>query len=287
MNEVNISIVVANYNNSRYLKDFFDSIKNSTYYPKEIVFVDDCSTDGSLDMIGSLEIKNLKLISLKHNVGFSNALNIGVAEATCKYILRVDPDDYIASQRIEKQFYFMEAHPEIDILGSNCNYFNESSKRIVGQSKVKADHNDIVKCYENAEHGMIHGTIICKSNILKEIKYFQESYPAEEYDIFSRLALKGYKFHNLEDILLIYRIHKESISNKMPLTTIKKIFYLNERYFDKKNSTLKLYRTFIFLRNYRNFLAEENFLKKYFYIVVCGIVKPKSIFKRIMSIFLS
>jgi glycosyltransferase involved in cell wall biosynthesis len=284
MNEVDVSVVVANFNNSIYLKDFFNSITTSSAYPKEIIFVDDCSTDDSIKIVNSLNVENLKLICLDKNVGFSNALNIGIENSICKYILRVDPDDFIDSERIKKQFIFLEDHPQIDVLGSNCKYYNDSLNKIVGISKVKLDHSEIIMRYRNGEHGMIHGTILCKSHILKEIKYKQENYPAEEYDIFSRMILRGLVFHNLEATLLTYRIHGRSVSNKTPFSTVKKIFELNEVYFKKNNSSFKIFRMFLFFRNYRNYLETNVLYKKVFYLIISIIFKPESVFYRISAL---
>ncbi|MCU0460396.1 MAG: glycosyltransferase [Bacteroidales bacterium] len=278
-----VSIVVANYNNSKYLIQFFDSIIKSSNYPEEIIFVDDCSTDDSIDILNTLEIKNLKLIRLPNNVGFSNALNCGIEEASCKYIMRVDPDDYIDERRIEIQYNFLENNPDIDVLGSNCKYYNENLNKYVATSNVKIGHDEIVRRYENGEHGMIHGTIMCRRNVLKTVKYSQENYPAEEFDIFSRMIVGGYKFHNLSTPLLTYRIHSRSVSNKMPFATVRKIYELNELYFKKKNSFLKVLRMFLFLRHYRSFLDDKSIFKRYGSLFICILVRPESILSRIWT----
>lgn len=281
MKIVDVSIVIANFNNARYLIQFFDSIRNSDYIPNEIIFVDDCSTDNSIEILQTLNFPNLKIYRLAKNVGFSNALNIGVKHAACKYILRIDPDDFLVPERIRFQYEFMEAHKEIDILGSNCYYYNEKLGKTVGASNVKTSHEQIKKRYENGEHGMIHGTIICKSHVLKQNKYLQQNCPAEEYDIFSRLICGGYIFHNLEEQLLGYRIHGNSVSSKMPFSTIKIIARLNTKYFGRKQSLFKTVRMFIFLRNYRNYLEECSWLTQKIYLAICVIVNPSSLVNRV------
>ena len=106
---VDISILCANYNNANYLDEFFNSIINSTYSVKEIIIVDDCSTDNSCEIIENYSkiLDNIILIKLDKNVGFANALNEGIKYVTAKYILRIDPDDVLASDRIEKQYDFL------------------------------------------------------------------------------------------------------------------------------------------------------------------------------------
>src|SRR5690606_31416504 len=98
-----VDIVCANYNNGPFLRDFFDSILASTVRPQSIIFVDDGSTDGSLDICEDYveRIPELQVVVLADNVGFANALNIGLSHARAKYILRIDPDDILNPRRIE------------------------------------------------------------------------------------------------------------------------------------------------------------------------------------------
>ncbi len=283
MKFVDISVVAANYNNGSYIKQFLDSIRKSSVYPQEIIIIDDCSTDNSTSIIKTLAMENLKLICLEKNVGFANALNIGLENATSKYIMRIDPDDLMDPERITLQYNFMETNPMIDVLGSNCFYYNDKLKKNVGKSNVKISHSEIMKHYLNGENGMIHGTIIAKRIVFNDIKYRQENYPAEEYDIFSRMLIGGFLFHNLDAPLLIYRIHGDSISYKTPLSTVKKIYELNTQYFNRKNSSIKIFRMYMFIRNYRNFLETDKLFNKYFYLLICILFKPESLLKRIKN----
>lgn len=277
---VDVSIVTANYNNSKFLQKFIESIVSSTRYPKEIVFVDDCSTDDSLMVVNRLNVPNIRIISLSKNVGFSNALNIGVEHAMCKYILRVDPDDFIDNKRIELQYKFLEDHHDIDIVGSNCYYYHDGLKKVIGKSNMKSTHSEICEIYKNGYHGVGHGCIMCKASILKQHKYDQSKYPAEEYDIFSRIVLSGAKFYNLDDCLLFYRIHNKSISNKTPFSTIKKTNELNELYFNKKNHAFNVYRKYFYIKNYRLYLFNYDSIKRFYYLFISALMNPKQIVKR-------
>ena len=73
---VDVSMVIANFNNGRYLESFFQSIQNSTRMPREIIFVDDGSTDDSLVTArrASHALENLKIVELPKNLGFANCV---------------------------------------------------------------------------------------------------------------------------------------------------------------------------------------------------------------------
>ena len=109
---VNVSIVAANYNNGRYLEDFINSVNESTVLPKELLIINDGSTDDSLKILDSFShLSYLRIINFEKNRGFCVALNTGIESASCDYIMRVDPDDIILKNRISSQVDFLKGTP--------------------------------------------------------------------------------------------------------------------------------------------------------------------------------
>lgn len=98
-----ISIVVAVYNAEKTLKKCVDSLLNQTYNNIEIILVNDCSKDNSLDICNeySKVNDNVKVISNERNSGVSNTRNNGIDNSTGEYICFVDSDDYVESNYIE------------------------------------------------------------------------------------------------------------------------------------------------------------------------------------------
>ena len=283
MNKIcDLSIVCANYNNEEFLNDFFKSIIDSTFCASEIIIVDDCSTDNSLFIIKKYEnnFKNIKVIKLNKNIGFANALNKAIEYVTCKYILRIDPDDILASDRIEKQYFFMENNKNIDILGSNICYFHGNVNNCSNQSNFPSTHEEILNRYLDGSHGLVHGGVMLKSSLLKDNKYRQSYVPAEEYDIFSRLLSKGFIAHNLDEILTYVRIHDTSVSNNMPFSTVEKTFLLRKEIWNISTNRLYLYKEFLARNIYRKSLNKNGMIKT-FLLVLVSILKPKSLIKRI------
>lgn len=99
-----ISIIVPVYNSARYITECIESLLQQTYKNYEILLVDDCSTDESLQICKDRAKSNpsISIIHLKKNGGVSIARNIGVRYAKGEYITFVDSDDYVANDFIEK-----------------------------------------------------------------------------------------------------------------------------------------------------------------------------------------
>ncbi|OMP32202.1 hypothetical protein BKM32_03900 [Mangrovimonas sp. DI 80] len=282
MNEqsCDVSIVCANYNNGKYLHEFISSVINSTFLPKELIIVDDGSTDESKEILQTYKLPYLKVIGLGRNEGFANALNHGINEATSKYILRVDPDDILDKKRIEKQFMFLESNCGIDLIGSNVVYFNENLFNVVGSSNFPEEGPDIYKRYVNGEHGLLHGTVMGKSTFFKKHLYRQNNVPAEDYDIFSRMMEDGAKAQNSLEKLTFVRIHVNSVSNSLPFSTVKMTYQLRDEIFKSKTPFVKIIINYLSLRYYRKFYFEKQLLKRVVFLGISSAFRPDKVIRK-------
>lgn len=93
-----VSVIVPCYNVEKYVRDCARSLLNNDYPNKELVFVNDGSTDGTMSVLNELASNRSSFIVIdKPNGGVSSARNAGLDAATGKYIMFVDPDDYVQS----------------------------------------------------------------------------------------------------------------------------------------------------------------------------------------------
>lgn len=275
-----VSIVCANYNNGRYLNQFIFSIEQSSVLPKELIIVDDGSTDNSIEILSTYTLPYLKVIVLKINQGFANALNVGVSEATSKYILRVDPDDLLEKSRIKKQFSFLEENKDVGMLGSNALYFHGENNKIVGSSKFPLLFHEIKRRYVFGEHGVMHGTVMGKSTLFKKFQYVQENVPAEDYEIFAKMINDGVKFANLEERLTKVRIHENSVSNFLPKSTYIKMFSIRDTIFNKNTSWLKLNSTYYCNYFYRKYKYNRQAIRVV-YLFISITLRPDKLWRRL------
>ena len=94
MNNIKYSILVTLYNKKEYLIKYFSRIVGQTYSDYEIVVVDDCSSDGSYEYLSD-NYNNIRWIRNDVNRGLGYTRNVLINNAKGKYVLFVDPDDYI------------------------------------------------------------------------------------------------------------------------------------------------------------------------------------------------
>lgn len=107
-----ISLLVPVYNVDKYIPKALDSVFNQNFNGIEIICIDDCSTDNSLEVLKDYKekaksqsnISEFKIIELKENRSQGYARNLGLSEATGDYVMYLDPDDWYEAGAFEKAY---------------------------------------------------------------------------------------------------------------------------------------------------------------------------------------
>jgi GT2 family glycosyltransferase len=115
MKNVDISIVIPNFNGDYLLKGIINNVlelKDTSDLTIEIIVVDDGSSDNSLDILDKFS-KDIILLSLETNQGFPHAINHGVLHASGKYLFLLNTDVFVNKNVLETLFYYAESHSDI------------------------------------------------------------------------------------------------------------------------------------------------------------------------------
>lgn len=206
-----VSVVMPVYNAADYLSEAIESILNQTYQNFEFIIINDASTDSSLEIVKKYKKINpqkIKIINIKRNLncGGDNCANQGIKIAKGKYIARMDADDIAHPTRLEKQVEFLENNQDIFLVGSNAFVINKNGETI-GEKLEPEKHENIKNSYFTF-HPLIHPSCMYKTLIGKRKFRYQIKYSANnDYYTFFKLLCKGFKFANLSEKLIYFRIH--------------------------------------------------------------------------------
>ena len=205
-----ISIVMPVYNaNPDYLRESIESIINQTFRDFELLIIDDGSTETQgIDCIQACRDSRIRLIHNPHD--FVDSLNKGIAESKGKYIARMDADDIMLPHRLQTQYEFMETHPEIDVCGSWMETVGLHNEIV----KLQGAHDDIAKSLLLG-NSMAHPTVLLrKSSVCRDgTNLYPKGYDcAEDYKLWTDLAVKGLRFANIQEVLLKYRISDQQVT---------------------------------------------------------------------------
>ena len=200
-----VSIIIPTYNVEKYIEQAIDSILNQTYSNLEILVIDDCSTDNTVQMVKSKYSKNqkIRLYEKSQNLGPANSRNIGIKQAKGKYIALLDGDDYYIQDKIEKQVRVLERNQDLAL----CSTFLKCIGLKNNVIKFKINHSDI-KDQQLLGCPIAHAAVMFRATFLKEnnLFYNENLRFSEDYELFIRMIEKGGKFLTIPEALYMYRI---------------------------------------------------------------------------------
>ncbi|QTD64338.1 glycosyltransferase family 2 protein [Acinetobacter towneri] len=203
------SVIMPSYCSEKTICQAIESVINQTYKDWQLIVIDDCSYDQSL-LIAQEYAKNdnrINVIKLKKNDGVANARNIGIENAKGDYIAFLDSDDYWHPEKLEKQIYYFENFPEIDVVFSE--YYRFNSLGILGNVTVP---NRLIE-YKDLLKGNCIGNLTGVYKLHKFLDIRQKKVGAEDYlfwlEIFSKPNIKGI---GVAQPLAYYRVAESSKS---------------------------------------------------------------------------
>lgn len=207
---IKYSVLMSLYEkeNPEYFKIAMKSVFNQTYKPDEIVLVEDGPLTSELyEVINHFKKDNPNVIATVRNethIGLGCALNKGLLVCKNELVARMDTDDIAVSDRFEKQIAYFEKHSQITILGGQIEEFDERTGGIMGKRIVPETDTEL-KEYMKKRCPFNHMTVMFKKSDILAAGNYQDWFWNEDYFLWIRLALKGYIFANLPDILVRVR----------------------------------------------------------------------------------
>ncbi|MEM9886223.1 MAG: glycosyltransferase family A protein [Bacteroidota bacterium] len=205
-----ISVLTPAYNREKYIGEAIESVQQQTMDEWEMIVIDDGSTDQTVEIVKAYQAKDKRIILLQNteNQGISATRNHGLAHVKGKYIAMLDSDDLCLPQRFEQQFSFLEAHPEIAVLGAWSELIGIKDHQFTPEEKdTQLRLRSLYRC------PMVHSSTMIRTSILQAANLrYNKDYPASnDYDFWVRLLPYG-QFHNLQTCLVKYRRHDQNIS---------------------------------------------------------------------------
>jgi len=264
------SVLMSVYKNdnaeflSRALTSIYDE---QTLKPEEIVVVfDGPLTDELYEVLDKFRIGKEDIVFYfpqETNRGLGAALMIGSEKCTGDYIFRMDSDDISAPQRFEKQFEYVKAHPEIDVLGADIAEFysdpNEADKRF---RVCPPTHDEIIKMGKK-RNPMNHVTVCMKRDALSRCGGYETLLLLEDYYLWLKMMAAGCVFGNINEALVYVRIGNGFHTKRGSRIRIKGWKYLQKYMLEKR--MINRWEAFMNMVYIRVFTYCPGWLKKIVY----------------------
>lgn len=219
-----VSIVIPSYNYARYVPQCLESIRQQTYENIEIIFVDDASTD---DTCRALErwkeswspfnsLPNIISIRLPRHIGYAGVLTLGFFLTNGEYIAIQDLDDLSVPTRIEAQVNHLKSHPDIDLVGTNIEFFDDDQF----DERVPCDW---IEYGDEIQRSLVLGRpALCMSSVLFKGVIFdylggltREPLGLEDSEFLKKLNDNQIGIDNIQDVLYYARNHAQQRSRRL------------------------------------------------------------------------
>lgn len=264
-----LSIVVVNFNTGllarECLKSVFQNTKNITL---EVFFVDNASTDGSVEMVKK-EFPQVRIIANAENLYFTKANNLALRRAEGRYLMILNPDTFIRDNTFKKMVDFMNVHPDVGACGPkflnidgtlqglghryptltyvlleflflNALFPNNPIRR-------KRSYGELVEEVTREIEATGGACMMVKRDVAQKVGYLDEGFLmyAEETDWCYRIRKAGWKIYCIAEAVLYH--YGAGSTEKVENMRIKKIFNKSMSYYCRKRYGFAAYLFCLFL----------------------------------------
>lgn len=239
-----VSIITPTFNSAKYIAETIQSVQNQTHINWEMIIVDDCSTDHTIDLIKTFITKDnrIQLHQLASNSGAGVARNLALQKSKGDYIAFLDSDDLWKPEKLEKQLNFMQKNK----LPLTFSYFEQIDEN--GQLLYTTITTPTIVSYKMLYYCNWIGNLtgIYKVAFFGKIP-IETAKKRQDWMLWLTLVEKTKKAIPVPESLAYYRVRKNSISSSK-FSLIKHNYYIYKS-FHKNNTFIAILNTILFLFN--------------------------------------
>ena len=214
-----ISVLMSVLNGEHYLEETIKSVLEQSLEDFDFIIIDNCSNDRTSSIIKGFNDARICSYKLKEQVNLSRSLNFGLSKCNTNLVARIDADDLMQRERLEKQVAFMEKNSEVALLGTAIEriYEDGSHRDFIEYPCI---HEEIVSSIAR-QNPFAHPSVIYRKNAIKSLGNYSEQYHfAQDFKLWIEV-MKRFKVANLEEPLTKYRTHSLQNSFKTSKETVK------------------------------------------------------------------
>lgn len=222
-----VSVIMPAFNASAFIAESIDSVSAQTYTNWELIVVDDGSTDATPDIVHSKAAQDRRITYLRQENGRqAKARNLGLRHARGDLLAFLDADDLWLKDKLEIMVQEFSSGNQ-DLLFSDSYEFQgnfdldrEEWAGVKTMGVVAREYSGFDGLSDFLDVNKIPMlTVICKPDVVKNLRFNEVMSPAEDYDLWLRMLIVGCKFRALSTPLAAYRLHTGSATSGDRLAT--------------------------------------------------------------------
>ncbi len=208
-----VSVIMPAFNRESYVDEAIQSVMNQSFRDFELIVVDDCSTDSTLEKIRSWVLREpdrIRLIAHDQNRGVAAARNTAIANSRTNILMFADTDDVQEPERLEVTYKLM-LETSADVVMHDCEMIDENGLRLNRTKGYPSDLTSRTIALKLLERNYFWTSLALVRK--SEQVFFDPELPSsEDFDLFLRMAIAGNHFEICSRILTRYRVHRGNLS---------------------------------------------------------------------------
>jgi glycosyltransferase involved in cell wall biosynthesis len=207
-----VAVLMCVHNGERFIREAIESVLGQTYKDFEFIIVENGSTDATWHIVQSYADSRIRSFRTPLKQLTFN-LNFGLLQTQADYIARMDADDIAKPQRLSQQIAYMDAHPEVSVLGSAFEVL--STETGITNTVVPPGTDVAIRRRLPFRFVICHPTVMFRRQVVLAHAGYRDSIFCEDIDLWLRLSRdRTIRFANLEEPLLTYRLHAGQIRGR-------------------------------------------------------------------------
>ena len=208
------TVIIPLYNKEKYIEKALKSILNQTFTDFEVLIVNDCSTDKSLEIASEFVSEKIQIIQHEKNSGLAATRNTGIKKATSNYVTFLDADDLWKPHFLEKIFHLIQNFPDARIFGTN--YEEIWGKTIKnphnGSEFLPEDFTGYINFFKmNLKQGIYnHGSVCLHKEVYESVGFYNENIQLSQDLDFNIRANYHYKLAYDNSVQMSYFMQTEN-----------------------------------------------------------------------------
>lgn len=211
-----VTILMPTYNVAPWVKEAIDSVLAQTYADFELLVLDDCSSDNTVEIVRSYDDPRIRIVEGDHNVGLSENLNRGISLSNTELLARMDGDDIAEPTWLERGVAILDSHPDVGICSFGFQFFGTKSTLVRFPER-----------HEDSMAQMLFGCTVIVPVLRRSVFvdnglwYSTDAFPAEDYMMWAH-CYRVAKVYNVQETMFHYRTHATQISTSKRQAQIRK-----------------------------------------------------------------
>src|SRR3989338_5797169 len=204
-----VTVLMTVYNGASYVAEAVESVLRQTFTDFELLVIDDASTDDSMARLRRYTDSRLRLLGNDRNQGQAWSLNRGLVAARAPYVARLDQDDICLPERLERQVAVLDKEPAVTVVGTLMCGIDQRGRRQVLLGRTLRNYGSFVGSLLLGPCPVCHPSVMFRRDVVAELGSYDPSFsPAEDVELWTRLALARHNAYVIPQPLMLYRVHE-------------------------------------------------------------------------------